>query len=355
MSKNFVCALDYGHGKNVFPPSKGVYKNGKGYHEYDFNSDVGEQIRHILEGHGVKVLVTQPPHGNDVGLDHRTDLANREKADLFASIHANAGVPDAQGACAFAWESFHDANKCADLVVKYLKEQGIDLHGNGRHYSQLGAWTNFHVLRETDMSAILIEHGFMTNDHDFENIFGSNKEDYRRKCAIADAKAILDYFNITYKPEYQTANKGELSMSEYSELKDLINKQNQEIDELKDQLADKMDTTSAMNDPSDTHADAWDWLIGEGITNGATPLHFITREQTGTMLKRYNENNEYLPNWMYDSIVDQFSGIAPYLQKPDEWKIKLNNHQVAVPELLGVFMLGFLNKENTDKVSTEVE
>jgi len=147
--------------------------------------------------------------------------------------------------------------------------------------------------------------------------------------------------------------KGELSMSEYNELKDLIGKQNQEIDELKDRLADKMDTTSATNDPSDTHADAWNWLINKGITDGTTPLHYITREQTGTMLKRYNENNEYLPNWMYDAIVDQFAGIAPYLQKPDEWKVKLNNHEVAVPELLGVFMLAFLNKENTDKVGTK--
>jgi len=143
--------------------------------------------------------------------------------------------------------------------------------------------------------------------------------------------------------------KGELTMSEYSELKDLINKQNGEIDELKDQLADKMDTTSSTNDPSDTHTDAWQWLINKGITDGTTPLHYITREQTGTMLKRYNENNEYLPNWMYDEIVDRFAGIAPYLHKPDEWEEKLSNHEIAVPELLGVFMLGFLNKENTDK------
>lgn len=192
-------ALDYGHGKDTFPPSKGVYKNGKGYHEHDFNADVGEQIRHILEGHGLKVLVTQPPHGNDVGLDYRTDLANREKVDLFASIHANAGVSSAQGACVFAWKGYKGSNKAADLVAKYLKEQNIDLHGDGRHYSEIGKWTNFHVLRETDMSAILTEHGFMTNDRDFENIFGKNKKDYRRRCAIADAKAILDFFNIKYK------------------------------------------------------------------------------------------------------------------------------------------------------------
>jgi len=143
--------------------------------------------------------------------------------------------------------------------------------------------------------------------------------------------------------------KGGLTMSEYSELKDLIGKQNREIGELKDRLADKMDTTSSSNEPSDTHTDAWQWLIDEGITYGTTPLNYTTREQTGTMLKRYNENNEYLPNWMYDAIVDRFEGVAPYLHKPEEWKEKLTNHKIAVPELLGVFMLAFLNKENTDK------
>jgi len=148
--------------------------------------------------------------------------------------------------------------------------------------------------------------------------------------------------------------KGGLTMSEYSELKDLIDKQNREIGELKDRLADKMDTTSSSNEPSDTHTDAWQWLIDEGITYGTTPLNYTTREQTGTMLKRYNENNEYLPNWMYDAIVDRFEGVAPYLHKPEEWKEKLTNHKIAAPELLGVFMLAFLNKENTDKASTEM-
>lgn len=194
-------ALDYGHGKNTFPPSKGVYRNGKAYHEHEFNADVGEQVRKILERHGVKVLVTQPPNKNDVGLKYRTDLANKKKVDLFVSFHANAGVSTAKGACVFAWKGFPGANRAADLVVKHLKAQKIDLHGNGRHYSELNSWTNLHVLRETDMDAILIEHGFMTNDRDFENIFGKNSKDYRKRCAIADAKGILEFFGIKYKDD----------------------------------------------------------------------------------------------------------------------------------------------------------
>ena len=55
------------------------------------------------------------------------------------------------------------------------------------------------------MHAILIESGFMTNDRDFENIFGKNHKEYRQKCALSVAKAILEWFGIDYmddRPEY---------------------------------------------------------------------------------------------------------------------------------------------------------
>lgn len=210
-----VVALDYGHGSDTWENGggKGVRHNKKVYEEHEFNADVGERIRKILEAHGVKVVVTQPPNKKDVDLEDRTNKANRLGVDAFVSLHANAGVSSASGACVFAWEGYEKTNQLADHVRDELKAQGIDLHGSGRHYSQMyydGTkkfhWTNFHVLRETDMSAILIEHGFMTNSRDFENIFGKNKESYRQKCAIADSKGILKWFGIKYK-EYEAQEK----------------------------------------------------------------------------------------------------------------------------------------------------
>lgn len=193
-------ALDYGHGRNTWEKGggKGVRHGGKVYEEHDFNADVGERVRKILQAHGVKVLVTQPAQGNEVSLSARTNKANRAGVDLFVSFHANAGVASASGACVFAWKGSSKGAKIQDLIVRNLKAQGIDLHGNGKHISQRGSWTNFHVVRETKMPAVLIEHGFMTNARDFDNIFGKNKEAYRQKCAIADAKAILAYFGIKY-------------------------------------------------------------------------------------------------------------------------------------------------------------
>lgn len=221
--------LDYGHGSDTWENTggKGVRHGGKVYEEHDFNADVGERTRKILEDHGVKVLVTQPPHGKDVGLNYRTNLANGKGVDLFVSFHANAGAADVSGACVFAWEG-SKGNDVADNIVSRFKEQGINLHGNGRHISKPGSWTNFHVIRESNMPAILIEHGFMTNAHDFDNVFGKYKESYRDKCAVADAKGILEWFGIPYKgeeapPEPSDNNKYRLATGSFPDAEALAN------------------------------------------------------------------------------------------------------------------------------------
>jgi N-acetylmuramoyl-L-alanine amidase len=202
MAKSVV--LDYGHGSNTWENGggKGVRKNNKVYEEHDFNSDVGTRVKKILEAHGVKVYESQPAGGYDRSLTSRTNLYFKVNADMLISFHANAGVASASGACVFAWKGASNSNRMADLVVKHMKAQGIDLHGNGRHNSYYNSWTNFHITRETaeaNKPAILIEHGFMTNSRDFENIFGKNANSYRQKCAVADAKAILEYLGIAYK------------------------------------------------------------------------------------------------------------------------------------------------------------
>lgn len=273
-------ALDYGHGSDTFKRrgAKAVKRNGKWYEEHDFNADVGEQVRKILEEHGVKVLVTQEPNKPDRGLKYRTDLANRKGVDAFISFHANAGASAAQGACVFAWEGYKRTNQLADLVVEELKAAGVDTHGNGRHYSTLNSWTNFHVLRETKMSAILIEHGFMTNSRDFENIFGKNSKKYRSECALADARAILRWFGIEFKGNVSKQSKTP------EKAPTTPNKESQEELNMKE--------TGFKDVPADAYfAEAVEWAKEEGITLGVGNDEFgvgqaATREQVITFLYR---------------------------------------------------------------------
>jgi N-acetylmuramoyl-L-alanine amidase len=200
--------LDIGHGRNTFPPSKGVYKNGKAYHEHTFNANVSIKMESILKRHGVEVIMGQRPFANDVPLSTRIDLYNRENVDLVWSNHANAGVSSASGIGIFYWyKNAPRSQKLAEYYVAELKNNGMDLWGDGLFESIKGTWSEFAICRDTEMTAVLAENGFMTNAKDFELIF--NNPGYVEKVAVMSCRAILRYLGIAYKPEVKPQPKPE--------------------------------------------------------------------------------------------------------------------------------------------------
>lgn len=194
-------AIDIGHGSNTFPSGgKGVYRNGVGYAEHDFNSKVAEKLKAKLEASGVTVVYgLQKPYSPDVALASRTNWYNSNGIDVVISIHANAGAAAASGICAFYWHTSSKAKNLAQNVIDQIKSKGYNTHGNGLHAGKVGEWTNMHINRETTMPAVLVEHGFMTNANDFVNIFGSNQDKYTEDMADADARGICAYLGISYK------------------------------------------------------------------------------------------------------------------------------------------------------------
>jgi N-acetylmuramoyl-L-alanine amidase len=191
-------AISYGHGVNTFPDtgSKGVLLNGVRYAEHTHNAEVGSRVTKILRAHGVDVLELQPAFGQDVPLRTRTDKANAWGADLYYSIHANAG--NNRGWCAFYWSTSAAGKRIAQLYAEEMSALGLPLYsGDGIYPSERGTWSDFHELRESHMVAALTENGFMTSPEDFPYIF-LNKDGHWDKSAVAHAKAILRYFGIPY-------------------------------------------------------------------------------------------------------------------------------------------------------------
>ena len=78
---------------------------------------------------------------------------------------------------------------------------------------------------------------------------------------------------------------GGLSMSEYKELKNLIQSQNAKIKELENKLSNKMDILTE-REVGKSHKEAWTWAEKNGILNGKNPESHVTREQASTLLKR---------------------------------------------------------------------
>lgn len=90
-------------------------------------------------------------------LKEAVDLANKEQADLFISIHLNAG--GGQGCEAYTWKGQQVAQ--AVKACSYLKKLGFKSRGikDGR---------NLYVIKNTKCTAILIEVCFVDNKADAE-------------------------------------------------------------------------------------------------------------------------------------------------------------------------------------------
>jgi N-acetylmuramoyl-L-alanine amidase len=180
-----VC-LDYGHGKST----AGKRSPDGTLLEYEFNRDVGRRLKAILERHNVKVIETVEDD-TDLALSSRCGVANFYECDYFVSIHANAHKEewtDASG-----WEIYiiakgGQAEELAKRIHKYSKELGLKDRGI--------KVANFQVLRDTEMPAVLIEHGFYTNKEECEKL---KSDSFRQKCAECDSKGILEQLGIEYK------------------------------------------------------------------------------------------------------------------------------------------------------------
>lgn len=186
-----LIAIDNGHGFNTSGKSTPIMIDGRVIKEWEFNYPTAKKLGEILNYNGFDVLFVSDTE-EDTPLNTRTSKANQAKADAYVSIHFNAlqGVWGNHGGI----ETYHYPNstegkKLADLVQEELiKETGLRNRGVKS--------ADFHVLRETNMVAILAECGFMDNLEEAKLMIDVN---HQLKCARGIAKGICKYFGVEYK------------------------------------------------------------------------------------------------------------------------------------------------------------
>ena len=220
MTQKVIC-LDCGH--NAI--SRGVDSGASGYGllEQDLTLDIGKRLKYLLQVNGFVVVMTR--EGDSVAgnytsvtgsLQARCDISDRNKVDLFISLHINAG--GGTGVEIFVTSLNGNANKCANAILPYLVNAG--------QWANRGVKTaNDYVLVHTEASAILIEHGFIDNKSDATKLADPN---FRQLLAIVDCKGICDYFGIAYKEQIITT----LSRSNTSTIQAINNNQGSDNDML---------------------------------------------------------------------------------------------------------------------------
>ena len=188
MGKKILVIIDCGHCLS----GSDTGASGLGYREEVLTREVGNSLANILTKAGTEYVFVHPDSSSSVNssLRARVDKANRYGyAIIYVSIHFNSfGNGSANGAEVLISARGGKAEQFAkNIQAKLVNEAGLYNRG-------VKVNANLYVLRNTNMPAVLVECGFISNRGDM-NKYNPNK------YAECIAEGILGYeVDVENKP-----------------------------------------------------------------------------------------------------------------------------------------------------------
>ena len=181
--------IDQGHNPTATWNTGAV---GNGIFEHDINFAVGIRLAELLrQDPRFEVKLSRPTAGTILGYDNSSSLnarsaeANAWGADYFLSIHSNAAESHlACGVEAFSYSDTDEGFPLGEILVDALVEaSGFPKRG-------MFVRPELSVLRKTEMPAVLVELGFVSNPAE-ASVLASNTDLF----AEALYQGFLTYFS----------------------------------------------------------------------------------------------------------------------------------------------------------------
>lgn len=134
--------------------------------EWTLNRRVADRLEAILAGYDCQTMRVDDVTGRrDVTLSQRVAAANRAKADVYLSIHHNAGINGGSGGGIVAYVA-PSHQKQSEVVRDAVYRYTVASTGLRGNRAQPLAEQSLYVLNYTTMPATLIELGFMDSTTD---------------------------------------------------------------------------------------------------------------------------------------------------------------------------------------------
>lgn len=201
--------IDPGHGGS----DSGA--TGNGLREKNITLQIATRIKNILltEYNGVEVMMSRTTD-EFVSLKDRTDAANRWGADYLLSVHINAGGGTGFESYIYPGTTVPTTtyrNNIHDAVLEL-----VDFRDRGKKTA------NFHMLRESNMPAVLTENGFIDTAADADKLKSAS---FLTSIARGHVDGLVKNFNLKRKPTavYHTVVPGDTVYSLSKTFKSTIN------------------------------------------------------------------------------------------------------------------------------------
>jgi N-acetylmuramoyl-L-alanine amidase len=162
--------------------------------EKDINLQIAMILQAYLETADATVFMTRIDD-DDIGQTKKSDMyarkltANTSQADIFVSIHQNSYPSSSvQGAQVFYFNRSDNSKKLAECIQKQIKSFAD-------YYNKFQAKenSNYYVLKQTTMPAVIVECGFLSNPGEKWKL---QDPDYQDRIAWAIYMGIVDYFKM---------------------------------------------------------------------------------------------------------------------------------------------------------------
>jgi N-acetylmuramoyl-L-alanine amidase len=175
--EQYVVVIDPGHG-GTDPGAESV----RSRMEKDFNLSLANKVYALLlEEPAIKPVMTRMDDSYPT-LDDRVELANSLEADLFISIHGNKFEKPISGT-----ETYYarpESEDFAHIIHKHVLEATGFADRNVRQ-------EKYKVVRDTNMPAVLVEVGYLSNPNDEALMFSEPFQKRVAKAIVAGIKEQL--------------------------------------------------------------------------------------------------------------------------------------------------------------------
>ena len=189
--------LDAGHGGKDVGAVGTVYQTDEAgnptevyetYYEKDAALAITHKLGQLLEGMGMEVVYTRE-EDTYPSLAERVETANDCEADYYISIHLNsvANSPEVSGTETLIYGTGGEAEKLAERIQAQIVED------TGSRNRGVKVRSGLYVLKHTDMPAVLVETGFISNEEECLRLFD---ETYQMTMAQAIADAVGVYLGV---------------------------------------------------------------------------------------------------------------------------------------------------------------
>ena len=161
--------VDQGHNPSGY---HNTGAEGFGLKEQDITFQVGAYLADILDSDSRFEVRTSRPTpttvlgtNNSTSLKARVNAANSWPADYFISIHVNSNTnPSINGSEVYIYQTGTQAEKLATAILNEIVRR-VGTKNNGVRTNPA-----LYVLRKTNMPAVLVELGYISNENDVEKL-----------------------------------------------------------------------------------------------------------------------------------------------------------------------------------------